>query len=535
MRAALDRARLGAAREVRFSADGVVAVGPLGGTFPLTRGGAPAPVPLDDVRKALSSYSLRSRSGSRGSDMEREFGESGTWTLAKSPEGTVALRAKKPGAICLEQLFSLRSDADAEALARLRHAYRLGDVDLAVAVEGEARARDVAAAIAAERAILGLPVRLSLPPDERVYGYGLRDPEPEAAPFDPPAGGPPWHVELDPKSDAAEILLTSDPGFLGEGRVRVSSVRDPWRLRAAADRVAVLERPSALLVVSLEKSRPVARVLLSDSLRALTSPDPGFGNAPGTSTRDAPRPAGSRARPRRGRGTRRRRRSRRPSSRGRRRGAWSRGSRCSSTDRWPSRPTAGTPSPSRPSSTRPDGVPTILMGRSAGHGDGTVTCAQGDVTGAAGKAFRVVDVHDLTGIATLGGKPVAGLADHFRYDKDEADHPRSCGIDHAGLRRWLLGAWDEAQAEMARAGRNRAATYVKAQAIGTLADLSAKRDLFAGTFGVDLPPLGDAVALKAEARTAQDAAYARQRALEDRARALPRPAEAEDDGPAPRF
>lgn len=536
MRAALDRARLQACREVRFAPGGVVAVDPLGNEVALTRGGVPAPIPMDDVLRALSSHSLRSHSGSRDSDMERDFGPSGTWTLAKAPEGCFTLKAKKPGAFCLEQVLSPLTDADADGLARLRSAYRLPDVDVAVLVEGEHRARDVASAIAAERAILGLPVGIThLREYDRPWGH--RDPEPEAPPFDPPAGPAPWHVERVESGHAQEVL-TDAPTRTGGGRVRVGAERTFWRVARAEAEVAGLERPCALVVVQLEKSRPVARVFLSDTLRATTSPDPGFANAPWdvhAGRADA------------------RRRSRPPAPR-----TWHPTTEAvahafvarqaprgmvSGDALFFHGPVAYSTYRSNPIAAivdAPDGKPVILMGRSGGIGGGKaaiVSSAQGDVSLAARDAFRVVDVENLAGIATLGGKPVENLADGFRYRKDEAEHPRSCEIDHEGLTRWMLDAWDAAVAEATRAGRNNAATYVKAQAISALAGLSEKRDLFAGTFGVALPPLGDASALRSESEIAFEAAAARQRALDGRGKApaLPAPAEPGEGLPGPRM
>ena len=508
--AALSRLRLVAPRSVTFSDDAVVAVDACGGEHRLTRGGLDAPVPLDVVREALWAYGTRSFSRSRDEDSERDLAGQGTWLVDGLPDGPVTLKPKKPDPTCLEQVFS----ADPDDLSLLRSAYRLSGLRVDVRVEGETRARDVAVAMAAERAALGLPTTLALPPARDPYGR-LQETAPAdgAGTWDGPAAGEGWSVlhrdphsgypyrEREPETDDT-VVVTSDR----QANYYAS------RLKEAAGSVP---GEVALVRVFLDKSRPVASIAFSPALLARLSPDHGFVDAPWDVHARRVAKAGARVRPPN---------TWHPTTEAvaeafvARRAPRGMVSGNSLFFHGPVAYSRYRSSPVAAFALAKDGSQVILTGREPNmRGDAVVSMALSDIHAATGERFAILPLECLSGLVTVGDVPVRHFADKAGRSKKEGDYPATCTVDPAGTAAWVASALDEARKEVDAAHVTKFPTWRQSQSLRACASIIRTGGKLAALFGFEPPaPEAEAAAFEADADTVREAVRRRQSELEAR-------------------
>lgn len=544
LRAALMRASEYATRGVSLTDEGVGFLDAFGVRREALAGGRPVKVDVAAMRAAIASNELRAWNW-RAPEGERTVKGLGSWMVAMENESVVALKPKKPKAPCLEAVFASEGDG----VARLRSLYRNGGFDVVVNCEGEARAREFALALAAERNMLGLATSVNIAPEEA--GYSDRDQDQRLlqfgpAVFDPPlaSAGEAWAIEE--VGSKAKARAESVSWNAGDSGVRVF-VNSPSRFNRYASRLHgeqvqkaldERERPIVLIDVFLEKSVPVGRVAMSSSLKAASTAEETFDESPWKLFAD-------------------RKEARKAS-------------RPSAPKTW--HPTTEAVAEAFVAREAPrgyvsgksvyfhgpvafsvyDGNPiaalvdlpgkrtAIFYGRDKGIGGtmaGTVTSAQGDVQAAVrGKGFLEFHVDSLTDFLSWGDCELDRVVFRFRRDKNEADYPSGCKVDKRKLKAFFVRKLEEGEEALDEALKTGFATYKKSGAYLGLAKLAEDRDEMAALFGVALPGIGDAAEFRTLADEARKAADARQVELRQRRSAeASNPEPDESDGHAPGF
>jgi len=543
LRAAVTRASEYATRGVSLTADGVTFLDAFGERREAVAGGKPVKIDVAAVREALSSNDLRVWNNWRAPENEREFKGQGNWIVVSEDENGVTLKPKKAKAPCLEAVFS-PSD---KGIARLRSLYLRGGVDVVVLCEGESRVRDVALAFAAERNMLGLPTSLTLAPDSGVHSWdrsldqSLLQFGPKVFDPAPAAAGEKWEiVQFDDsagnRTKATEILLSDEDDFEGSRVfVSLSGRYRNWSGAAVQKRLDERTRPAILVDVSLEKSSPVARVMMSSSLVAASTAEETFPDAPWK--RFADRKEARRA-------------SRPPVPK-----TWHSTTEAvaeafiareaprgyvSGKSIYFHGPVAFSAYDGNPVAALvdlPGNRTAIFYGREHGLGGtlaGTVTSAQGDVQAAArGKGFLEFHVDGLDEFLSWGGMDLKDVARRCRREKNEESFPSGCKVDKRKLKAFFSRKLEECQAEIEDSHKTGFATYRKAGAYMGMARLGGLRGQLAELFGVSLPEVGDVEGYRANAEEAREAADARHAELRRRA-AESREVSEPEEGFAPR-
>lgn len=503
-------------RDVLVSAEGIQVVDGMGRTHTMRRDGVPYVPDMADFKAKA-----------RGSCITfREMGDLGDWEY-DGKDGGYRIRAKRVSPSCVDGLFS----HEAEDLARLRSLYGRGDVVVAIVVEGDQRARDIAMGLVAERRLCGLPTTLSIDDAAlpRLYHRDRRDFQgPEA--FDPPQEStlaPEWEIRCLGRNAIDHALRGAGTG----GAVLVGTC-PAWGLESDCERyVAGQETPMAFVKVGIVKSQPVARIVLNAAAMALSSPEPGFADAPWHrhAERVAKR-AGRPAAPKTWFSTTEAvaeafvaRKSPRGYVSGK--SLFFHGPIAYSV--WDNHVIAAYVK-------GPDGNPLLVLGRDRTVGGGKsaiASMAMNDISLAAGRALPVVQ--DLGDVILLGAARPGDVPFQGRARKNEADFPELCHFDQARLSKWLL----EEAARLRKAIEEAYSTGVtyptraQARAKRALASLLDLRDRYAADYGFELPALGDRDLIDVEARAAEVAARMRTEELEARKKA--ETAEEEPQGLAP--
>ena len=502
VRSIIALARRSGSKEIRFLPDGVELAGYTGAVTRLAREGVPVAPVVADVAGHLHARYSHGDGWTTDGRGHYDFDNLGTWVKSLDEDGTVRMRSHKPGPPCLEALASF----DPGELAGLRALYASEGVDVFLAVEGESRARDMAQAVYAERRGAGLPTTLDMPEKMDRWPYGETADHVGPEPFDQPAPGPAWDVAfLDVKrtwtkdggygreietrgiSRLVEALRTDAPG--PGSRVLVAQ-NDHYRGHALKGYAQVAEaraRPTAVVVVSLERSAPVARVVLNAPARAIAASPPSFEGAP-WETFNARRASTAKARP--------------PApktwhpttehvaeayvAREAPRGLVSGKSLFFhgpvAYSMWKDNPIAAY-------ARTADGGEILVMGREPGYGGGKaaiISMAQGDVEKAIGKRMPVLHLDSLSRFLRVGEIGVGHFATLTARKKDEASHPRTCEVDAAGLGKLLSDRHAKALRERDAAYPDKPGhpTSVQVRTARALVESIELRDRLAGLFGV---------------------------------------------------
>lgn len=483
IRSALTAARTLAPRQVRLSQDGVTVVDALGGKHVLrTDAASPDGKALAEGLWPSGGFYRR-----EGLPKVAELSGHGAWTCSEN-DGEIVLKAKRQRGPCLEAVASV----DPEQMNLVRRLYAADGVDVIVAVEGEARARDVALALASEISLAGHGTALDIAPED---GWRLPAEERSRAGQEGPAlfgvpQNPRWSVQLLPQRSH---LGSAAP--VGKDVCRVVVFQDDrtsWSFaRSTPEGLRSQTRPTALIAVSLEKSSAKARIVLSEAASALAAGMPDHPEGPWT-TFNA-RKAKSAAVPRAPK-------------------TWHQTTEAVAEAFLERRAPRGYVSgqslffhgpvafsiyynnPVAAIVDAPDG-PVIFMGRSSQRGGtkaGTISMAQGDVRKAAEAAgVPVLHVDRLPDFLTLDGMSLEEIARRFERSKDEASFSPTCTVDTGKLADYLESRKGAAEAELERSDKRRSPTYVKAGAWHGLKSVAELRDTLVERFGFDLPDMGD--------------------------------------------
>lgn len=484
LRAALSAARLVSAREVVLDADGIEFTDPLGGKH---RRASSQPYPGHEQIMVVLNQEFRHKWNS-----ESSIAGHGNWKF-KEDGGKLVLKASKPRFAALESVFS----AAPEELAKLRSLYGHPDVDIFIACEGEARARDVAVAFATELNLSGRTAKLSLAPEAR-YRYGYRETAEEQ-------NGPPIFQASDAADAQAWDIFHSDEGVnmkgLGvadNGMSRIAIWTDPGMasrfFQATDEALAPSRRTTVLIGVQLEKSSPVGKIVLSAKAEAIATTDETVTNAPWTRHNER-KAARDNARPKAPRTWHQTTEAvgeafvARQAPRG----------YVSNKSLFFHGPVAFSVFDGNPVAAIVDipGKETVIFcGREPGIGGttaGTVTSACGDISRAAkAVGLREIYVGDLTSFLSLGGEPLNRIARGLRARKNEAEFPASCEIDTVKLAQYLSEQLEYADEGLKAAFKTQVPTHTKAMAYHRLARLAEFKDMMCGFLGVALPEAGDA-------------------------------------------
>lgn len=496
IRSALTAARTLAGKEVRISSGGVTVVDSLGGHHPLE---SQVPPPSSDaIADGLKTPYIYYR---ERLPEEVDIPGHGAWACSEK-DGMIVLKSKRQRGACLEAFATV----DAESMASLRRLYKAPGVDIVVAVEGDARARDVALALASELNLSGHRSALLLPPDNRGYGNGGQTREMQEGPdiFGTSADAP-WSVELLPPK--ASLDKAAKPSYNQSRVVVFNDDRSAWRYsQAKPEQLGSQTRPTALVAISIEKSTPVARIVLSEAAAALskalhqTTDGPWIAyNARKAKAAAIPR-APKTWHPTTGAVAEAFLARKAP------RGMVSNGSLFFHG------PIAFSIYYNNPVAAIVDapGGPVIFMGRSSDRGGtkaGTISMAQGDVEKAAAAAgVPLVSVGKLTDFLTLDGLPLDGVARDFEHKKDEASYSNSCLLDQQKLAAYLLARKQACELELERVERHAAPTYTKSSAWHGLKAVAELRDMLAARFDLPLPDVGDTLHFEEKRAEAYQAA-----------------------------
>lgn len=496
IRSALTAARTLAGKEVRVSSGGVTVVDSLGGQHPLeSQVTPPSSDAIADGLKTPYRYYREKL------PEEVDIPGHGAWACSEK-DGMIVLKSKRQRGPCLEAFATV----DAESVASLRRLYKAPGVDIVVAVEGDARARDVALALASELNLSGHRSALLLPPDNRGYGNGGQTREMQEGPdiFGTSADAP-WSVELLPPK--ASLDKAAKPSYNQSRVVVFNDDRSAWRYsQAKPEQLGSQTRPTALVVISIEKSTPVARIVLSEAAAALSKAL--------HQTTDGPWIAYN-ARKAKAAAIPRAPKTWHPTTeavaeaflaRKAPRGMVSNGSLFF---HGPIAFSIYYANPVAAIVDAPSG-PVIFMGRSSTRGGtkaGTISMAQGDVEKAAAAAgVPVVSVGKLTDFLTLDGLPLDGVARDFEHKKDEASYSNSCLLDQQKLAAYLLARKQACELELERVERHAAPTYTKSSAWHGLKAVAELRDMLAARFDLPLPDMGDTLHFEEKRAEAYQAA-----------------------------
>lgn len=496
IRSALTAARTLAGKEVRVSSGGVTVVDSLGGQHPLeSQVTPPSSDAIADGLKTPYRYYREKL------PEEVDIPGHGAWACSEK-DGMIVLKSKRQRGPCLEAFATV----DAESVASLRRLYKAPGVDVVVAVEGDARARDVALALASELNLSGHRSALLLPPDNRGYGNGGQTREMQEGPdiFGTSADAP-WSVELLPPK--ASLDKAAKPSYNQSRVVVFNDDRSAWRYsQAKPEQLGSQTRPTALVVISIEKSTPVARIVLSEAAAALSKAL--------HQTTDGPWIAYN-ARKAKAAAIPRAPKTWHPTTeavaeaflaRKAPRGMVSNGSLFF---HGPIAFSIYYANPVAAIVDAPSG-PVIFMGRSSTRGGtkaGTISMAQGDVEKAAAAAgVPVVSVGKLTDFLTLDGLPLDGVARDFEHKKDEASYSNSCLLDQQKLAAYLLARKQACELELERVERHAAPTYTKSSAWHGLKAVAELRDMLAARFDLPLPDMGDTLHFEEKRAEAYQAA-----------------------------
>jgi hypothetical protein len=521
IRAALTAARTYAGRQVRLAADGVTVVDSLGVRHDLASE-VPSPSQEDLVQGLKNPHSFYRDHLPE----EVEIAGHGVWTCSEI-DGGLVLKSKRPRGACLEAVASL----DVQAMATVRRLYAASGVDVVVVVEGEPRSRDVALALASELNLSGHPSGLDLPPerDRRIPEEETRADQEGPSIFDQP-GPKPWSVQLMPRNShlgSARIVAPdmSRVIVINDDRVRWSySQATPETLKSQT-------RPTVLVAISLEKSSPKAKIVLSESAAALAATLDDHPAGPWTQYNA--RKAKSSAIPRAPKTWHQTTEAvaeaylERKAPRG----------YVSGQSVFFHGPVAFSIYYNNPIAAIVDSPtgPLIFMGRSyvrGGTKGGTISMAQGDVSRAAAAAgVPVVHVDRLTDFLTLDGLQLDGIARDFEHRKNETAFSATCTLDPVRLGDYLTSCKAAAELELEQASKHRSPTLRRAAAWNGLKLLAERRDQLADVFGLALPDMGDAAHFDARHSEAYEAARDWQKmSHEERAlAALAAPPAAEED------
>ncbi|WP_327210755.1 hypothetical protein [Rhizobium leguminosarum] len=496
IRSALTAARTLAGKEVRVSSGGVTVVDSLGGQHPLeSQVTPPSSDAIADGLKTPYRYYREKL------PEEVDIPGHGAWACSEK-DGMIVLKSKRQRGPCLEAFATV----DAESVASLRRLYKAPGVDIVVAVEGDARARDVALALASELNLSGHRSALLLPPDNRGYGNGGQTREMQEGPdiFGTSADAP-WSVELLPPK--ASLDKAAKPSHNQSRVVVFNDDRSAWRYsQAKPEQLGSQTRPTALVAISIEKSTPVARIVLSEAAAALSKAL--------HQTTDGPWIAYN-ARKAKAAAIPRAPKTWHPTTeavaeaflaRKAPRGMVSNGSLFF---HGPIAFSIYYANPVAAIVDAPSG-PVIFMGRSSTRGGtkaGTISMAQGDVEKAAIAAgVPVVSVGKLTDFLTLDGHPLDGVARDFEHKKDEVSYSNSCLLDQQKLAAYLLARKQACELELERVERHAAPTYTKSSAWHGLKAVAELRDMLAARFDLPLPDVGDTLHFEEKRAEAYQAA-----------------------------
>jgi hypothetical protein len=513
LRRALSHAVCLGARELRIGEAQAVVVDGLGREARLERAGVAVVPDLAALAAHVGSWGYWP--DERHTADAVAFEDLGAWSFRTDRSGTLVLKARRPPAPCLEALF----EAPPEDLAALRGLYRHGGVDVRVHCEGGTRAREVALAIVGERRMLGLPTALSLAREARSAGAGSAEPAFDGDYFDvnssPDAG---WEV-AEPALDPYGRPVGGAPALPASGsRVIVRAERTvPWPLKRK-EALDAVGRPMALLLVEIQKSSPVASVLLSPEARALSKGSEPFDEAPWdafVARRDARRTA----RPAKPRTWHRTTEAVAEAFAARQapRGLISGGAL------YFHGPVAYSLSDRNPIAAfvaAADGKPLLLTGRGQDRGGtkaGIVTGAEGDIRSATND-MRSIDVEDIVPLLRLGGHGLAGVPFRDgRHGPGEA-LPREAEILPDALSAWVSTRHAELEAELDASYATRFPTWRQASAYHALARHAQARDALCEALRIELPDAGEADDLRRRAEGANKAASRRQAERDARAR-----------------
>jgi hypothetical protein len=482
IRSALTAARTLAGKEIRISSDGLTVVDSLGGHHPLES--QITPPSSDAIAEGLKTpyryYPERLPE-------EVDIPGHGAWACSEK-DGAIILKSKRPRGACLEAFVTV----DPDSIASLRRLYASPGIDIVVAVEGDARARDVAMSFASELNLSGHASSLSLPPDNGRYGNGsdTREMQEGLSVFGSPVDAG-WSVELLPRN--AGLSKAATPAGTQSRVVVFNDDRTAWRYsKAKPEELASQTRATALVAISIEKSTPVARIVLSEAAAELASARQETPDGPwiAYNARKAKAAAIPRAP-----------KTWHPTTEAvaeafiARKAPRGMVSNASLFFHGPIAFSIYYKNPVAAIVDTPNG-PMIFMGRSSTRGgtkSGTISMAQGDVKRAAGAAgVPVVSVGTLTEFLTLDGHALDGVAMGFERSKDEASYSNSCRLDQGKLAAYLLARKQSCEQELDRAERHTAPTYTQSHAWLGLKDVSELRDMLASMLDIPLPDVGDA-------------------------------------------
>lgn len=521
--AAIGEARLRGAREIHFRDGEVVIVDHFRNETAVAIDGCTS----EEVKSELARSDYWHDLPWNARDGEKHLPGAGRWTFTDVEEAAV-LKAKKPFPPCLEAV----ADLDADDATALRSLYGDGGFDVYVACEGVERARAFASALAAERTLAGFPTGLVMTMPDGYGQYPRHEPRTVYSAANGNADSPAWEVSVLPSHAANPIV---EDGWKGDG-VRVTVVEasnyETRRIANATMRPG-RARPVVLVTVTLDDSRPVAKIRLPDGVSPRL---PAEGWTPwGEFTDRKAKLQASRPRtvktwhPTTGHVARAFIERKAPRGFTGVDSLFFHGPVAFSLRTWnPIAAFVDMPNGNRP---------LLLMGRSAsspgGSKGGTISMAQGDVSTAARGRYEILHVDDLCDFVTWGGKPIDEVAAGMKHRKDEDKLPSSCKIDRRRLSIWLNGEKAKLEEAAETAMRTAFPTGRQAMAYASLARHAELRDKLAESTGANLPDMGDAEAFRAEEKRLRELVLERQANLEARRRQSKAEEEPETAGPRP--
>lgn len=498
LRALAAHARRRGVRQVEATADGVVVVDGVGRRLPVRLAGEEVVEAHRDIPGFLRLTDEPGRGWLRKEHEDQ--GELGEWDF-KVRDGTLVIRPRKPTPACVDALFK----SAPEGMDRVRALYGQPGVGILVRCQGEARARDMAQAIVAELAAFGAEVTLEhrTPVARHWYASHVTDEHMGLEPFD---------QRVRDGVAAAEVVfaahapsgVTTPPDDV----TRVTVVPGaPHRGYAPAVDLDDVAAPLAVVDVTIspDDSAPHMVVALSPAaLRLAASPLPVPDDAPWVTYRAARDGRAARpAKPRTWHQTTEqvaRAYVAREATRGMVSGF-------ALYFHGPVAYSVGDYNPVAAYLADRDGGTVVLMGRKDAGGvsrKAVVSMAQGDLTAAFGKGQRVIDLGaNLDKVLRWDGLNLEDAAYRFGRAKAEHERPRTCTVDVEAMGRQFERRLADLEGEREAKRRPNFPTLGHAHAIAGVARLVRLRDEVADRLGVELPSLGDAAAVQAEA----DAAY----------------------------
>jgi len=510
LRASLTFARNRAAREVSFTDEGVSFVDFFGKRYSMEVVDAAAVVNPGEIKGILDGNKFRVHDYWKARENERHIAGYGRFYFNEADDGLI-LKPKKPFPPCIEAVVA---DYDEEELAKFRSLYREGGIDVLVCCEGEPRTRQLVLAMAAERYIAGLPTEASVHP-ERDYRYSTVEQQEGPSVYwnDHWETGELWNIRQADQNGTANLFV--HPNSCPETIVLVDSGRNYDARRALRADLGMRKRPTVVVGIWLEDSRPKMKISFSPSLESKLSTKSTVWDAPwerfvkARKEREAKRPkapvtwhpttaAVARAF------------VAREAPRG----------YVSGKSIYFHGPVAYSVYDGNPIAAFvdfPDGKTAVFFGRDSGIGGslaGTVSSAQCDIKEAIrGSGFLEFHVGRLTEFLTLKDLDLENAPFKFRRDKNESDYPSSCRIDKRKLGRWIKDRHASCQERLERALETKFATFAKAQAWHSFQVLAEMRDDLSACLGYSLPDVGDASWYRVKAEEAGNDARARQEEL----------------------